>query len=127
MSTRTIQHTDEEAIRALLLGRTVVKVDDDVLRLDDGTVLTIHGNEGCGGCGNGWFTLDELNDCPVNAIMAVEFEEDSAGDADPDGWSDDTEIFRVFVLAEATRIKLLEVSGYDNGYYGVGYWIEVTR
>lgn len=115
--TINIGYEDEAAIRALLLGRTVTKVADDKLLLDNGTQLTIHSNEGCGGCGNGWYEVTELNDSP-NAIMAVDFEE-----ADEE---DDVDFFRIFVLAEDQRIKLLQVKGYDNGYYGVGYWIEVS-
>lgn len=111
---------DEDAIRALLIGRTVTKVNDETLHLDNGTVLTIGGNEGCGGCGNGWYEIKELNDSPVNAIMSVEFEVGDGADA----YSD---TYRLFVLAADERIKMLEAEGYDNGYYGVGYWIEVTR
>lgn len=110
---------DEDEIKALLLGHTVTKVDDETLTLDDGTVLTIIGNSGCGGCSNGHYSLDELNDCPNNAIMNVEFDEDSNPDGD--------DVFRLYVYAEHERIKLLEVSGHDNGWYGVGYWIEVRR
>jgi hypothetical protein len=52
--------------------------------------------------------------------MAVDFEcVDS--DRDPE-----LESFRIFVLAEDRRIKLLEVEGIDNGYYGSGYWIDVV-
>jgi hypothetical protein len=106
------------AIRELLIGRTVTKVGDVNLELDDGTQLIIGGNEGCGGCERGWYEITELNDCPVNAIMAVELVSDEyavGGD----------EFIRLFVLAEDQRIKLLEAKGEDNGYYGTGFWIEV--
>ncbi len=112
-----LDYLNEDGIRQALLGRTVTKVSDDVLQLDDGTTLTIVPNEGCGGCSEGWYDITELNDCPVNAVMAVEFDTDFVNDYD---------VFRVFVLAQDERIKLLEVQGHDNGYYGVGYWIEVT-
>lgn len=111
---------DQTEIRALLIGRTVTKVDDEHLVLDDGTRLMIGGNEGCGGCENGNFDITTLNDCPVNMIMNVEFEHEYTAE----GWGD---IFRVFVYAADERIKLLEAEGEDNGYYGVGYWIRVTR
>jgi hypothetical protein len=108
-------YLDRDKIRDLLLGHSVTIVGPDRLQLDDGTVLEIVPNEGCGGCSEGHYSIDELNECPNNAIMSVEFED-----------SDD-EVFRVFVYAESTKIKLLEVSGHDNGYYGVGYWIWVTK
>ena len=111
---------DKDALRALLIGRTVTKVNDETLRLDNGTVLTIHGNEGCGGCGSGWYEIKELNDSPVNAIMAVEFEVAESADTH-------TDTYRIFVLAADERIKMLEAEGYDSGYYGAGYWIELTR
>lgn len=112
-----VSYTEEDKIKNLLMGRTVTKVGDSKLLLDDGTVLVVQGNHGCGGCANGWFDITELNECPVNAIMNVEF----TNDAD-----DEYEVFRIFVYAENERIKLLEVDGSDNGYYGVGYWIEVS-
>lgn len=117
-----ICHTDEDAIRALLLGRTVTKVDDSTLTLDDGRTLTVTGNEGCGGCDSGWYDITELNDCPINAIMAVEFECETVGEV-RDGEADR---YRLFVLAQDARIKLIEAAGHDNGYYGTGYWIEVS-
>lgn len=112
-----IYHTDRNEIRDLLLWRSVSKVSDDTLMLDDGRTLRIIPNEGCGGCADGNYDLEELNDSP-NAITAVEFEEDGDGD---------TNTYRVFVYAENQKIKLLEVSGYTSwGGYGYGYWITVT-
>ena len=61
--------------------------------------------------------------------MAVDFEtvNDKAYEYQPD-YNKTAFTYRIFVLAEDTRIKLLEVSGDDgNGYYGTGYWIEVLR
>ena len=118
-----LHYTDEDKIRELLLGRSVTIVGPDRLQLDDGTILEVVPNEGCGGCSNGHFSIDELNDCPNNAIMSVQFDHEVTG---PNPWSDN-ETFRVFVYAENMKIKLLEVSGHDNGWYGVGYWIQVTK
>jgi len=118
-----INWNDSEAIRTLLMGHKVAKVGENSLILDDGTQLAIQPNEGCGGCSSGWYGLDELNECPDNAIMNVEFDEDG----EEDDW-DYSRIFRVFVLAADRRIKLWEVSGTDgNGYYGTGYWITVKE
>jgi hypothetical protein len=129
-----IDYSETDRIRETLIGRTVTKVADDVLLLDDGTRLTIHANQGCGGCSAGWYELRELNDCPINAIMAVEFEhveEVSGYDPERHEYVEDRyrpEAYRVFVLAADERIKLLEVDGSDgNGYYGTGYWIMVER
>lgn len=120
-------YCDEDAIRALLIGRTVTKVGDNQLSLDNGTVLRIVPNEGCGGCYAGWYELSELNECPTNAIMAVEFEDEAGVASDIVGGADDPHTYRIFVLAADRRIKLAEVTGDDgNGYYGTGYWIEVN-
>lgn len=42
-----------------LQGRYVTEIDDefDTITLDDGTVLEVEGNEGCGWCRSGWYDL----------------------------------------------------------------------
>lgn len=117
------EHNQDE-IRELLMGRRVTKISDDTVILDNGTKLRIEGNDGCGGCISGWYNLTELNECPDNAIMNVEFETDhNDDDVYDEHWT-----FKVFVLAADRRIKLWEVDGDDgNGYYGTGYWIRVTN
>ncbi len=116
-----VNHYEQEEIRNLLLGRTVAKIHDDALSLDNGLILKIHPNEGCGGCSSGWYDISELNECPINAIMNVEFTEE-----EQNGYDD--YVYKIFVLAEDQRIKLLEIGGSDgNGYYGTGYWIEIIR
>lgn len=113
-----LEHTDHEEIRALLLHRKVTKVAEDLLHLDNGTTLKIMPNEGCGGCEMGWFSIKELNGCD-NIITAVDFE---GGDVvTPDG----SDTFRIFIYAENQQINLLTISGTDNGWYGVGYMIQV--
>ena len=106
-------------IRALLLGHRIEKITDDHLKLDDGTIVKIVANQGCGGCSSGWYELSNLNDCD-NIITAVEFDidEKSTGDSE---WETET-VYSVFVVAEDKRINLFAVSGDDgNGYYGTGY------
>ena len=56
----------EEEVKTLLFGRKIVKAEakDEqyaVLTLDNGVELVAIGNEGCGGCGYGWYFVDELN------------------------------------------------------------------
>lgn len=106
----------ESFVREQLMFRKVVEVREvgdqtAELVLDNGVVLVAEGNEGCGGCGNGWFFLTALNTCD-NAITNVEFVE-----------SNDAEVFSIFVYSADDRINLLTYEGYDNGYYGVGYTI----
>ena len=119
-----IAHSDdkhfESDVKNLLLFRKIVKAEAEseqigILTLDDGTKLIFKGNEGCGGCGNGWFYLDELNGCD-NAITNVECVCDE---------DEDNMVYRIFVFSEGKKINCLQYSGYDNGYYGVGYHLFV--
>ena len=116
-----LSYEQEDEIKNLLIGHTITKVDGETLMLDDGTKLTLMGNWGCGGCTSGNYDLTELNGCP-NMIMNVEFDEETITDSyEPDV------AYRIFVYAENQKIKLAEFEGTDgNGYYGSGYWIEVT-
>lgn len=118
---KEIDWDDEKAIKELLFGRKVKKVSDDELLLDNGLVLQILPNTGCGGCCAGWYELTELNDCD-NAITNIELVEEitsyDCGETDKS--------YKIFVFAEDKRIKLLQVDGSDgNGYYGTGYTILV--
>lgn len=112
---------NETEIKELLFGRKITKVEDDTLLLDNGLELKITANEGCGGCNSGWYAISELNGCD-NAITNVELVCDSDT---KDKW--DTTSYKIFVLAEDKRIKVLQVDGDDgNGYYGTGYTIIVS-
>ena len=124
-----LDYNDEDEIRALLIGHSVAKAADDKLTLDDGTVLEIIGNDGCGGCASGNYWLDDLNDC-LNIITAVTFDDTANDHADLDayGFYEGQRSYRIFVYAENKQINLLTVSGDDgNGYYGTGYSIKVTK
>lgn len=116
-----LDECDEEEIRELLVGRKV-KVDGNNLILDNGIVLEVIANEGCGGCPSGWYSITKLNEVD-NAITNVEFD----CDGDVANEDDDTS-YKIFVFCEDTRIKLLQVDGSDgNGYYGTGYTIIVKQ
>ena len=107
-----------EYVKEQLLFRKVVSVkafndQNAELVLDNGTVLEVYGNEGCGGCSNGWYYLTALNKCD-NAITNVEIVENEC-----------ETVFSIFVYADDTRINLVTYEGDDNGYYGVGYYLNV--
>lgn len=132
----TAEHMpDEDRLRALLFGKTVVLaeiVDEPPesytsgpygrLTLSDGTVLEVWGNEGGCSCSAGDYPLTELNACD-NAITNVEIEAHPTGD----DHNDYTEgFFRIFVVAEDRRL-LASFDGSDgNGYYGTGWWLRVA-
>ncbi len=125
---------NEQEITDLLLGHKVVKVDDEHLMLDNGTVVKAIGHDGCGGCPAGWYELSVLNGVD-NIITKVEFDyrptDDYNEGADRSGHPDDpgdkwTGYYRIFVFAEDQRINLMQFDGTDgNGYYGTGYSILV--
>lgn len=114
--------SDERGIKDLLLGRTVQKVGEDHLLLDDGKVVKLVGNDGGCACSAGCYYLTELNEVP-NIITNVEVYSDPAGD-DEDGEG----VYRIFVYAENRKINLATFEGTDgNGYYGTGFHILVRR
>lgn len=123
MNTYEINYWEEKRIRELLLYHKIVKVENDTLYLDNGTELEVCPNQGCGGCSSGWYYLTELNDCD-NAITNVEF---ACDDINSEDSYNDTS-YKIFVLAENKKIKILQVDGSDgNGYYGSGYSIMVRE
>lgn len=122
---RTVfEESDEEQIKELLIGRKVKVLKKDEytadLQLDNGAILKVEANEGCGGCSNGWYSIMNLNNVD-NAITNVIFDKENI-----DG--DCAYSYKIFVFCEDTRINLLQVDGDDgNGYYGTGYTIRVIE
>ena len=112
---------EHENIADLLIGRTVTKVGDDRLVLDDGRELHLIGNEGGCSCGAGDYALTQLRDCP-NVITRVEFI-----DAPDDDDSCEGGHYEIFVYSASGLLELAKFEGSDgNGYYGTGYTIRVT-
>lgn len=124
-----LDECDEKEIKELLIGRKVKVIGDNgqqaTLELDNGLILEVLANEGCGGCSNGWYSIWNLNNVD-NAITNVEFECDDLNPTEENDYSDTS--YKIFVFCEDTRINLLDVSGSDgNGYYGTGYSITVKQ
>lgn len=119
-----VDHSEKQKISELFVGRTVAKVDEDRLRLDDGTELRIVANEGCGGCSSGWYELKALNGCE-NVITRAEVVD---AKKDPKNEYGDEHIYTLFVYADNQKINLATIEGYDgNGYYGTGFEIVVKK
>lgn len=129
-----------EALRAALFGRSVVDVkmyEDDSgpevgykraegeVRLDDGTILYLAGNDGCGGCPSGEYYLTKLNDLPLNGITNVEVRVD---DSNTDKYGEGPMTYSIFVLAmDGKTVELASFEGDDgNGYYGTGFWFTIV-
>ena len=116
---RTLYECNEKEIEELLLGHKIVADENnDTLILDNGVVLQINPNIGCGGCESGNYYLEYIASVN-NAITNVEFVEE---------FEDDCyyEHYKIFVIADGMTTELLDVYGTDgNGYYGTGYTIDV--
>lgn len=115
---RTLCECNEKEIEELLLGHKVTVDDYDNLVLDNGIMLQINPNIGCGGCESGNYYLEHIASVN-NAITNVEFVEE---------FEDDCyyEHYKIFVIADGMTTELLDVYGTDgNGYYGTGYTIDV--
>lgn len=146
--TKHLDHTDHEAIEALLMGRRIVSAEmgnatipdaqyswyctaEGVLTLDDGTHVYVKGNEGCA-CSAGDYPLTHLASVD-NVITAVRFDDHPGGDeyyrADTDAEGDSYEgWYRIFVVADAVEVNVVSFEGTDgNGYYGTGYDLWVQR
>lgn len=114
---KTLNECSEKEIKELLLGHRVV-AENESLVLDNGVVLQIYPNIGCGGCESGNYYLKHISSVN-NAITNVEFVEE---------FEDDCyyEHYKIFVIADGMTTELLDVYGTDgNGYYGTGYTIDV--
>lgn len=120
-----IDGEDIDGLKKLLLYRKIVeahKINDATgeLVLDDGTVLFVAAanNPGPEQCDCGEWYLDDLNTCD-NVITNVDIVYDANGC---------DENIQIFVYAEDTRIKAIEVSGNEgNGYYGRGFTISIEK
>lgn len=109
----------EESIRRLIEGRRIVSVTADrKIRLDTGVELQFEANEGCGGCGSGWYEITHLGDVD-NVVTKVSFNHEEYGEGGG-------QRYELFVYTGEERINLLTVEGNDgNGYYGTGYRINI--
>ena len=123
----TLNHNSDDGLYTKLLrGRYVTSIDNGTITLDDGTVLEVEGNEECGGCGNGWYWLEQVykqgnsNARIMSAYVAYDEE-----DKDEEGPS----VYTIFVLVDGnpTQLPLATVRGSDgNGYYGTGFTLTAT-
>jgi len=126
----------KDRLKELLVGKKIVEARmEDVppedygagptgfLTLSDGMKLKVWGNDGGCACNAGCYPLSALNRVD-NVITNVEVIENPHGDNDDDYLG----FYRIFVYAEHELIQLASFDGTDgNGYYGTGYYIEVTE
>lgn len=122
---RTLCECNEKEIEELLLGHKVTADDYDKLILDNGVVLQINPNIGCGGCESGNYYLEHISSVN-NAITNVEFVNEHEDSEYDDFDAEYYQHYKIFVIADGMTTELLDVYGTDgNGYYGTGYTINV--
>jgi len=122
---------DEAEWEAVLLGHRIVSVEQyndesATLTLEDGTKFRVRGNEGCGGCSNGYYYVSHIATVD-NVITAVRCDTEPVI-PDADHWYEEAYTYRVFVLTGNQEVNVLTVEGDDgNGYYGTGYYLEILE
>lgn len=122
---RTLCECNEKEIEELLLDHKVTVDDYDNLVLDNGVVLQINPNIGCGGCESGNYYLEHIASVN-NAITNVEFVNEREDSDCEDFDAEYYQHYKIFVIADGMTTELLDVYGTDgNGYYGTGYTIDV--
>ena len=110
-----------ELLNKELIGQRITEITTEKIVLDNGTVLTIELNQGCGGCWAGWAEMEIVPNNPniEAAVMNVEYK-------DTDNECSDS--FKIFIyMANNTSVTMEGNNGNDNGYYGSGFWVSVTR
>ena len=124
------ENNTAEEYAAILKGRytTNITISDDEIRtttleLDNGDTLTTEGNEGCMGCVNGWYHLENAykrgNHTARIMNAHVEYAQDN-------NYADGYEIYTIFVMIDGNHTQLppATMQRYDeNGYYGTGFTI----
>lgn len=100
-----------------LIGVKITSISKDLIVLEDGTLIEIEINEGCGGCDSGWSELTLSKSANLDAaIMNVEYTQDFKS----------SDKFKIFIyLANNETIELDGDDGVGNGYYGSGFWVTV--
>lgn len=116
-----------------LIGKSIIKVEEKqvkneygynvdgyILTCKDRTVIEIATNEGCGGCGNGWSSFEDLKKLEENnnVITNVEVKYENK-------WCEDDD-FTMFIYYEDNTINQIKGDdGYGNGYYGGGFYVTI--
>lgn len=112
--TQRIDHEDEARLNDAFVGRKVIEVTGDTFILDDGSKLTVEPNEGCGGCGEGWYEISSIASFD-HVITGVKVEVEG-----------NEEVISLIFYSVGIQGKGLEVTGHDNGYYGTGFSVRVS-
>ncbi len=114
-----------------LIGKSIIKVEEKevkdeygyyvdgyILTCKDGIIIEIAKNEGCGGCGNGWSSFEDLKKLEKNNNVITNIEVKYMRDDE----------FTMFIYYEDNTINQLNGDdGYGNGYYGGGFYVTIKE
>lgn len=114
-----------------LIGKSIIKVEEKkvkdeygyyvdgyILTCKDGTIIEIAQNEGCGGCGNGWSSFEDLKKLEKNNNVITNIEVKYMRDDE----------FTMFIYYEDNTINQLNGDdGYGNGWYGGGFYVTIKE
>lgn len=119
MSAQKFDHTAEDGIRELFVGRSIVSAVDNVLTLDDGTQIELRGNSGSWGSSSGNYMLDQVSIHPnlITGVALASIREDET-----------RRTYKIFVYTGAIFTEVASFAGDDgSGWYGTGYTLEVVE
>lgn len=122
--TTTKSYDETDNLTEVFVGRRIVSVDNatDTFTLDNGAVVQIVGNEGCGGCGSGWYSVDRIASTE-HVITGVSV----SGDFVDEESEDERYTIVVYSAGVPAGEEIATISGNDgNGYYGTGFTINVA-
>ncbi len=123
-----------------LIGKSIEKVEEKrgsydtdlfILTCNDNTVIEIETNNGCGGCGNGWSSFDDLkklenNHNVITNVVCKYVSELAKEKEDYDMWDYcENYEFKLFVYYQDDMLTLEGDDGYGNGYYGGGFYVTI--
>lgn len=114
-----------------LIGKSIIKVEEKevkdeygyyvdgyILTCKDGIVIEIAKNEGCGGCGSGWSSFEDLKKLEKNNNVITNIEVKYMRDDE----------FTMFIYYEDNTINQLNGDdGYGNGWYGGGFYVTIKE
>lgn len=112
-------------IQKYVYGQSIVEIRETQggeylsLVLSNGLILEVDSNEGCGGCGNGWYCYSEVIDLGTKGNIITKVEVEQPNDS---SWG----TYTLFIYSRDKRILQTDFSGSDNGYYGVGITMRVV-
>lgn len=121
-------HEISNELKKLIVGQSITEIIKDekhgeflTLVLSNGVEINVLSNEGCGGCGNGWFAYNDVITTGVKGNVITNVNVDCNYDN-----VEEYGTFTLNVYSLDKRILSADFAGGDNGYYGIGITMIAT-